>query len=250
MRLALAQTASEPGDIVANVARHAGAVEDAHTAGASVVVFPELSLTGYELPLIASDATLRLSPDDERLRPLQEACARTNVTAVAGAPVVAGGRLLLAALLLRPDGAISIYGKRNLFGDEGKIFDLGAGPVTFDCRDGTRLALGVCADIGDDEQAREACAGGADAWILPLLTSPTGYPGDVARALRAATRTGMTVAFANHAAPTGGWPTAGGSGAWYGDGTSIVAKTGEQLMTVVISPIGSDRPISPAPGPS
>ena len=48
---------------------HAAAVR---TAGARVVVFPELSVTGYELDAPAVD------PDDPRLGPIVAACAETG----------------------------------------------------------------------------------------------------------------------------------------------------------------------------
>ena len=47
MRIALAQINPTVGDIAANAAKHARFIEDARSAGASVVVFPELSITGY-----------------------------------------------------------------------------------------------------------------------------------------------------------------------------------------------------------
>ena len=49
-------------------------------ARARIVVFPELSLTGYELDAEA------VSPD-EALIVIAEACAQTNAIALAGAPV-------------------------------------------------------------------------------------------------------------------------------------------------------------------
>ena len=46
LRLAVAQPPCVPLDVAANARAHAAAVR---AAGARVVVFPELSLTGYEL---------------------------------------------------------------------------------------------------------------------------------------------------------------------------------------------------------
>ena len=78
LRLAVAQPACAALDVSANALAHAAAVRAARSR---VVVFPELSLTGYELtaPLLA--------PDDPRLEPLVEACAATGSIALAGAPI-------------------------------------------------------------------------------------------------------------------------------------------------------------------
>jgi predicted amidohydrolase len=46
MRIALAQSDAAPGDVAANLARAAGTVAAAADAGADVVVFPELALSG------------------------------------------------------------------------------------------------------------------------------------------------------------------------------------------------------------
>ena len=47
-RIAAAQVASARGDIVGNIAAHTAAIEVAAALGVSVLIFPELSLTGYE----------------------------------------------------------------------------------------------------------------------------------------------------------------------------------------------------------
>src|SRR5256885_4498997 len=74
---AVAQPECVPYDVAANALAHA---EIVGRAGARVVVFPELSLTGYEL-----DAP-PLTADDPRLAPLVEACRETGSLALAGAP--------------------------------------------------------------------------------------------------------------------------------------------------------------------
>ena len=76
--VAVAQPPCHAGDVAANAAAHADVV---WRAAARVVVFPELSITGYELD--APDVT----PDDPRLRPIVEACASTGSLALVGAPV-------------------------------------------------------------------------------------------------------------------------------------------------------------------
>ena len=72
------------GGIMPNVDEHVRLIEDAESHGARLVVFPELSLTGYNLPLLADDDAW-LRPDDPRLGDLHEICRRTGITAVAGA---------------------------------------------------------------------------------------------------------------------------------------------------------------------
>ena len=89
---------------------HARAVVDAR---ARLVVFPELSLTGYEL-----DAAL-VEPGDAALDPFVAACAATGSTALVGAPVPGpGGRAYIAMLEVSPGGVAVLYRKQWIGGDE------------------------------------------------------------------------------------------------------------------------------------
>lgn len=211
--VALAQYCSVPADVVANVTTHVEVVREASAEGARVVVFPELSLTGYELARIADDPRLTLTLDDPRLGPLHAATATHSVIALVGAPLQDGAERRLACLAIHPDGTVRAYAKRNLFQDEREIFKAGSGPLVLDV-DGTRLAVGVCADLTDDLQVDELSQLDADAWLLGVLLTTAGYDNDAGRAARAAARTGATVLLANHAAPTGGRVPAGRSGTW------------------------------------
>ncbi|HWF57455.1 MAG TPA: nitrilase-related carbon-nitrogen hydrolase [Candidatus Dormibacteraeota bacterium] len=66
--VALAQMAPRLGDGAANLDRHLELIDQARQGGAALVVFPELSLTGYFLKDLVPDVALReRSPELERL---------------------------------------------------------------------------------------------------------------------------------------------------------------------------------------
>ncbi|MBM4434522.1 MAG: carbon-nitrogen hydrolase [Chloroflexi bacterium] len=79
VRIALAQCAPALGAFKRNVAMHLEAIERARAGGATLVVFPELSLTGYYLKDLASDVAC--ARDDQRLAPIAEASAGIDVLA-------------------------------------------------------------------------------------------------------------------------------------------------------------------------
>lgn len=106
--IAVAQTCPIPGDVAANLAQHVTLAHLAIAGGAEVVVFPELSLTGYELAEAPALAFERL---DSRLEPLLALARRYRVTLVVGAPVRLGGRLHLGAAVLDADGGLEWYAK-------------------------------------------------------------------------------------------------------------------------------------------
>ena len=77
LTLAVAQPLCVPYDVGVNAVTHAATVR---SAGTRVVVFPELSLTGYELDAPA------ITAEDPRLAPIVAACAETGSLALVGAP--------------------------------------------------------------------------------------------------------------------------------------------------------------------
>src|SRR5438874_557430 len=109
--ICVAQTCPVKGDVKANLDEHIRLTQMAASGGAQIAVFPELSLTGYELSL-ASD--LAFSEDDPRLFALIEASSSSSLTLVVGAPVRIGPQLHIGALILRPDGTTAIYTKHHL----------------------------------------------------------------------------------------------------------------------------------------
>lgn len=79
VRIALAQCAPALGAFKRNVAMHLETIERARAGGARLVVFPELSLTGYYVKDLASD--LACEADDARLAPLVAASKDIDVLA-------------------------------------------------------------------------------------------------------------------------------------------------------------------------
>jgi predicted amidohydrolase len=76
-RLALAQCAPALGDLKDNLDLHLELTQQAITEGADMVVFPELSLTGYFLKDLVPEVAMTL--DDARLAPLFELSKRIDI---------------------------------------------------------------------------------------------------------------------------------------------------------------------------
>ncbi|MGY0007973.1 nitrilase-related carbon-nitrogen hydrolase [Micromonospora sp. I033] len=225
LRLAVAQPLCRSHDVTGNAERHAAAVR---VAGARVVVFPELSLTGYEL-----DAA-PLDPADARLAPLVAACADSGALALAGAPVV--GRHI-AVLAVDGDGARVAYRKMWLGGAEPQHFRPGPEPAVLEV-DGWRLGLAVGRDTGVAAHAAATVAGGADAYVAGVLESAEDAAVPEERARRIATAHGLWVAVASFAGATGGGYSraAGGSGIWSPAGSAVARAgtgTGELVAAVL-----------------
>lgn len=148
LRIALAQIAPRLGALEDNLARHHALLADARTAGADLVVFPELGLTGYQLQDLAAEVAMRV--DDPRLTAL--AAATEGCSAVVSfVEESTDHRLFIAAALLE-DGLIR-HVHRKLFlptyglFDERRFFAAGDQLRAVPSRLGLGVGLAVCEDF-------------------------------------------------------------------------------------------------------
>lgn len=230
LRVAAVQPRCVARDPAANARLHADAVR---AARARVVVFPELSLTGYELDAGA------VSPADDALAPIVDACAASGSVAFVGAPVADGaGREHIATLRVRADGIDVAYRKTWLGEAERTRFSPGPGPVAVDV-DGWLLGLGICKDTGVAEHVEATSALGIDAYLAGLVHLPEELEEQEARGLRIARASRAPVAFASFAGPTGGGydRTAGCSAIWSSAG-AVLARAGSATGEVARATLG------------
>ncbi len=229
--LAAAQIAVRRGDVEWNLRRHVRLARAAADEGAQLVLYPEMSLTGYELDL-ARD--LAFTEQDERLRCLVEAAAACSITIVAGAPVRTGSRLHIGAFIVTPDGGIALYTKRRLgaFGPaaavdgvvppaEATVFQPGDHDPLVRLGDRT-AAVAVCADIGAPEHPRRAAQRGATTYLASMFVIPSEFDAETAALGRYAAEQALAVVMSNHGGPTGGLATAGRSSIWSERGDLVV----------------------------
>jgi predicted amidohydrolase len=233
LRLAVAQPLTLPEDIAGNVERHAAAVRE---ADARLVVFPECSLTGYELEAEALD------PADPRLRTLIDACRDTDSVAFAGGIVVAAGgshARSIGTLAINGSGATVVYRKMHLGGQEPEHLVAGGAPAVIDL-DGWRLGLAICRDTGIPSHAAATAALGIDAYVAGVLEDVADQAEPETRARRVAVDHGVWVAIASFAGSAGGDydDAGGGSGIWRPDG-SAAARAGRSTGTVVAATLSS-----------
>ena len=227
--VAVAQPPCTASDVAANAVTHAAVVR---SAGARVVVFPELSLTGYELGAPA------VAVDDPRLAPLVEACAETGALALVGAPVDGeAGRVHIGMLAVDATGASVVYRKMWLGGAEPGRFSPGDEPARLDVG-GWRLGLAICKDTGIRQHASDTVALGIDAYVAGMLESAVDAAIPEERARRIATDHHVWVVLASFAGSTGGGydEAAGGSGIWGPDGV-VVAQAGSGTGAIARAPL-------------
>ncbi|WP_416047151.1 carbon-nitrogen hydrolase family protein [Cupriavidus basilensis] len=206
-------------------------LREAAARPARLVLFPELSLTGYESTIVSEVA---IHDDDARLAPLRHECIRSGLTAVVGAPLRFDDGVRIGALTLMSDGKITSYTKQYLHSGEDATFAPGSGgpPISVD---GETVALAVCADTGHPEHAAQASTMGAILYAAGVLFTANGYAADTALLRRYAAQHRFAVLMANHGADTGGWTSIGKSAFWDEDGCCVVAVDGPGAALVFAS---------------
>ncbi len=171
MKLAIAQINCTVGDLSGNSAKILDAVARAQQAGASLVITPELALSGYP-------------PEDLLLREdFNQACeialrklasAIPHVTAIVGHPRQYNGNCYNAASVLQDGCIVATYHKHVLPNhsvfDEMRYFTAGDEPLVF-LHQGVRVGIVICADVWETSPVRLAKQAGAQI-LLALNASP------------------------------------------------------------------------------
>ena len=197
LRIALAQMNAVVGDVDGNAERIEALAAEARDAGAGLVVFPELALTGYPPEdLLLKSGFLR------RAQAALESLAISGVTAIVGWPEASDGHVYNSAAVVA-DGKIgAVYRKQLLpnYGvfDERRWFEPGREPVVVDVG-GTRVGITVCEDIWAPEPTAATAAAGARV-VVNLSASPYHHGKGMEREamiVELARDNGVTMAFCN-----------------------------------------------------
>jgi predicted amidohydrolase len=247
LRIAAAQSHSFPGDVAANVARHCVFIDAAAQAGVRLLVFPELSLTGYELAGMQAAA---IAPDDARLAEIAERAVRHQMTIVAGAPLPnPQGLAFIGVIVFLPDGSTRTHRKHFLHPGEEQFAAAGSAiSKVIDVR-GVPVALAICADTSHQQHPHAAVIAGATLYVAGSVITPGGYAKEQSLLSGYAKLFSLGILLANHATATGGYQSAGRSAIWLPDGQQLVAAPGPgELLVIGDEDIGSILPIRPISG--
>ncbi len=246
--IAVAQTCPVRGDVDANLDEHLRLAGCAASEGAQLVLFPELSLTGYEIGLADR---LAFCEDDVRLTPIVDLAASRGVIVIAGAPVRIETRLHIGAFIVSPDRTIRLYTKQRMgaFSEAARCDGIVPPPeaTVFEPADRNPLiafahwtaAVAICADVGQPLHPRRAAERGAMMYLASMFVIPSEFEGDSAKLSRYAAEHSMIVALANFGSATGGLAAAGRSSIWSAKGERLI-QLGEAGAGVAVAAELSD----------
>jgi predicted amidohydrolase len=111
LKVAAPQITSKKGDIETNIFTHIKAIEKASELGVDYLVFPELSITGYEPELAYS---LAFHKNDKRLQPIIYSAIKNNIYVGIGAPLSTDGLPQIGLFIISNTGHVETYAKTHL----------------------------------------------------------------------------------------------------------------------------------------
>ena len=181
--IALAQSYPRLGDVAANLASHLTVIADAGTAGAGLVVFPELSLTGYFLKDQVPDVALTL--ESPEVHALCDASRTSGVDVVVGLILESDRHLFHNAALYIGGGEV-VHVHRKVYlptyglfdeqrylaaGDRFRAFDVSLGGRS---EHRWRAGILICEDLWHPSAAALLARQGTDLIICPSASPGSG----------------------------------------------------------------------------
>lgn len=167
-KLALAQIAPALGDVATNLSNHLDIVAQARMNGVDLLVFPELSLTGYALGDQAFDVAIRAAADDPTFARLLAASEQLDLV-VSFVEVDERHRTFISAAYLSGGRLVHLHRKLYLptYGlfNESRVYTPGRSVRAFDTRFG-RVGMLICEDIWHASSPWLLWQDGADILIL------------------------------------------------------------------------------------
>jgi predicted amidohydrolase len=256
MKICVAQTRPVKGDIQSNIEMHKKLIDMAANRGADSIVFPELSLTGYEPRLAKGLATHQ---DDSRFDDFQKIADARQITIGVGVPTQYKARICISMVIFQPHKARQIYSKQYLHTDEEPFFICGPG-VTGLIGDRANMALAICYELSIPEHAEKAFRNGAEFYIASVAKSASGVEQAAKRLGEIARTYSMTVFMSNCIGPSDDFESAGKSAVWNNkgllvgqlndtnEGVLIFDTETQELIEIAILPSIQETPTRRIPG--
>jgi predicted amidohydrolase len=210
MKICAAQTIPVAGEIEINIGKHKKLIDLAVLQRADVIIFPELSLTGYEPRLARQLAT---TTNDERLNDLQLISDVRHITIGVGMPIRSSSGILISMIFFRPNKTREIYSKQYLHKDEYPYFINGEEQALL-TEGKNKIAPAICYELSVPAHAREAFRMGAEIYIASVAKSAEGVQKAIKTLSGTARKYSMTVLMSNCAGLCDGVQCAGQTSIW------------------------------------
>jgi len=217
MRVAIAQIEAIKGNIEKNIENHLKWIKQAIQNNADMVVFPELSLTGYEPDLAESLAT---NQDDTRLDEMQSLSDKNEITIGVGLPTRKERNVFVSMIIIQPYKERITYSKQYLYPPEKSIFTAGKNPLVLNFETEV-VSPAICYETSNKAHCEYASQNNATIYIASVLSSIRGIDAELKKLSGIAKNKNMVTFMANYVGKSGGYECAGKSSVWDSTGKLI-----------------------------
>lgn len=170
MKISLAQTKPFRGDILKNIESHINIIKLALEFKPDLMVFPELSLTGYE-PRMAKNLAIEL--EDNILNEFQEISDKNKLIIGVGMPVKNNSGIHISTIFFQPEKPRTAYSKQYLHEDEKAFFTNGKNELFLELNKSV-IAPAICYESLLPVHAEKAFNSGAEIYIASVAKSYKG----------------------------------------------------------------------------
>ncbi|MEL6589166.1 MAG: carbon-nitrogen hydrolase family protein [Bacteroidota bacterium] len=232
MKFAAAQIEAEVGAIDTNLSQHLQMIDLAAQQACGLIIFPEMSITGY----CRREATkFAFSAQDERLASLRARAQKKQIIVIAGAPIQLEDNLYIGSFVLLPDGRQQIYTKQYLHGGEEQYFAASFGHSPLVQIEEEKIALAICADIENPCHPQDAKQAGSSLYAPSIFYSKAGINGGHQTLARYAQTYEMPVLMSNFCGKHWKTEAGGKSACWDQEGTLLASLGSTEKGLVVMS---------------
>jgi predicted amidohydrolase len=229
MRIAIVQIEAIKGNIEKNLENHIKWIKEAIQNKADLVVFPELSLTGYEPDLAKSLAT---NQDDTRLDKMQSLSDRNGITIGVGLPTKDESDTFVSMIIFQPHKERITYSKQYLYPPEEPIFKAGKKPLVLNFETEV-VSPAICYETSNKAHCEFAKRNNATIYIASVLSSINGIDAELKKLSDIAKNNNLVTFMANYVGKSGGYECAGKSSVWNEKGELIGQLEGKEEGLII-----------------
>ena len=214
MKISVAQTRPVKGDIKTNIDHHKKMISLAISHGADMIIFPELSITGYEPELAKELAT---NQDDSRFDDFQQISNTSQITIGVGVPTKSAAGLCISMVIFQPHKARTTYSKKYIHPDEEPFFISGQ---NFGSLAGTNpiVSFAICYELSIAAHSENAHNCGAEIYIASVAKTAEGVEKAHKSLSEIAGKYSMTVLMSNCVGHCDNFESAGNTAIWNNKG--------------------------------
>jgi predicted amidohydrolase len=221
------------GDIENNIENHKRLIELAVSCKADIIIFPELSITGYE-PMLAKKLAIAPRAIEAPLNIFQTFSDEKTIIIGAGMPTTSADNVQISMLLFQPATPLEFYSKKYLHADEEPFFTSGNEQPFLTLKE-KKIGFAICYEISIAAHAENASGNKADIYIASVAKSVDGVEKAIADLSNIAKKYSFPVLMSNCVGYCDNFQCGGKTSIWNKDGLLLAQLNDKDEGILVIN---------------